>query len=182
MKIIEKIETHISTIEIYEDYVIKTCHTNKYAFSNNWFKHYSFLQENNPAMIEVYEVLSDQTCVMERLHVEENFEKIFVNPEDYPWFNKSLMLDVAVVTYKMWSQCLEYSKKLPGDDCFIHTDPNLFNMVWTKNKQIKLLDPDSWAYTTKMKYSEKFYMMQTQLMYNMLRFFYKENQCIDIQI
>ena len=56
---------------------------------------------------------------------------------------------------------------MPNNDFFVHTDLSLQNIVLTKDNKVKVIDPDSYVIVEKLKYTEKFYMSQINLMANL---------------
>lgn len=165
------IENRKNRITFYDDYVVKEIKDSYESVGGNWLQHYQAIATKNPAMINVYRVISSHKFEMEHIDIQDNVENMFKNLKKYPCFDKNMLIDIVTIINKCWIDSLEYSRSLPGDDYFMNCDVSLSNMVITTDNKIRVLDPEGFAYITRLDYTEKYYMTQINLMYNIQKYY-----------
>ena len=155
-----------NVIEFKNDSVVKTVNKPYINITQTWFDMYTELSENNDYLVKVLDVNSNtNTIVMESLDIFDDVEECLKNHPSR--ITKSILCDIILALSTSWTQSIEFSKALPNNDFFVHTDLSLQNIVLTKDNKVKVIDPDSYVIVEKLKYTEKFYMSQINLMANL---------------
>jgi len=155
-----------NVIEFKNDSVVKTVNKPYINITQTWFDMYTELSENNDYLVKVLDVNSNtNTIVMESLDIFDDVEECLKNHSNR--ITKSILCDIILALSTSWTQSIEFSKALPNNDFFVHTDLSLQNIVLTKDNKVKVIDPDSYVIVEKLKYTEKFYMSQINLMANL---------------
>jgi RIO-like serine/threonine protein kinase len=153
-----------NVIEFKNDCVVKTVNKPFINITQTWFDMYTELSDNNNYLVKVLDVNSN-TIVMESLDIFDDVEECLKNHSSR--ITKSILCDIILALSTSWAQSIEFSKALPNNDFFVHTDLSLQNIVLTKDNKVKVIDPDSYVIVEKLKYTEKFYMSQINLMANL---------------
>jgi len=155
-----------NVIEFKNDSVTKTVNKPYINITQTWVDMYTELSENNNYLVKVLDVNPNtNTIVMESLDIFNDVEECLKNYSDR--ITKPILCDIILALSTSWAQSIEFSKTLPNNDFFVHTDLSLQNIVLTKNNKVKVIDPDSYVIVEKLKYTEKFYMSQINLMANL---------------
>ncbi len=149
-----------------------------------WLMHYHELCRANRFLVEVFGIDDvGSTIRMEKLDFIATVEDLLKDPDYFHLVNKNILCDILYAINYSWAQSMEYSKCIREDQYFINTDVSLHNMVITKDKSIKILDPESyelidtipnesWAFD----FTEKYYMTQINLMGKIQKFNYVQLQ------
>jgi len=164
-------ENSKSIIQLDNNKVIK--HLKNTKVSERWFKTYKRLSKNNPLYVKVLEFIDDQTYTME--YISEpfyNLENFIKNTDNYNQLNKDDIINIASLLPSIFLQTLSFSKSLPGNEYFIHTDMLLPNFIFTQSKKIIIMDPDSFTFVDDLDYVEKYYMTSINVMYNIQKILY----------
>ena len=155
-----------NVIEFKNDSVIKTVNKPYINITQTWVDMYTELSENNNYLVKVLDVNPNtNTIVMESLDIFDDVEECLKNHSAR--ITKPILCDIILALSTSWTQSIEFSKTLPNNDFFVHTDLSLQNIVLTKDNKVKVIDPDSYVIVEKLKYTEKFYMSQINLMANL---------------
>ena len=56
---------------------------------------------------------------------------------------------------------------------FVHTDLTLDNILVDNNKQIRIIDPDSYTWVPNLQWTEKYYITHINMMFCLQRYFYE---------
>ncbi len=146
--------------------------------------HYQELCKTNRFLVKVSTVDDDGSTIrMEKLDLIATVEDLLKDHNYFHLVNKNVLCDILYAINYSWAQSMEYSKCIREDQYFINTDVSLHNMVITKDKSIKILDPESyelidtipnesWAFD----FAEKYYMTQINLMSKIQKFNYVQLQ------
>lgn len=157
----------INVINIQNDVVVKTINKPFIKITQLWFDRYTKLSKNNNYLVKVLDVDVDKNIItMENLGEVKSVEQFLKQPHSKSKLKKNTLCDIILALNTTWSQSIEFSRTLPNDDFFVHTDLHLDNIVLTKDNKVKVIDPDSYTIVDKLKYTEKFYMSQINLMAN----------------
>ena len=132
--------------------------------NKQWLEHYDILSSSNPALVKVFEIVNQNTYIMERLDVAYTIESLFKKPSCYHLITKDLICDVIVTLNDTWSQSINASKELPGNTFFVSADTSLSNMVLTTAGEVKIIDPESFQFVKNLQFTETYYMSQINLM------------------
>ena len=153
-------------IEKIDHYTIKkTVNKGFIDVNKTWFEYYSQLSKNNKYLVKIFTMdAKTNSFTMENLGEVTSVEQCLKQSDKY--VTKKVLCDIILALTTTWAQGIEFSKLLDNDKFFVHTDLSLCNIVMTKDKQIKVIDPDSYTIVEKLKFTEKFYMSQINLMAN----------------
>jgi serine/threonine-protein kinase RIO1 len=162
----------INTVDIQNNTVIKTVKKPFLDVTQTWFNYYTKLSKRNQYLVKVLDIDPDKNIIiMENLGEVISVEQYLKDYYLRPYITKELVCDIILALNTSWTQSINFSKTLPDDNFFVHTDLSLNNIVITKDKKVKVIDPDSYVIVDKLQYTERFYMSQISLMAN-LGFYY----------
>ena len=158
----------INTVDTQNNTVIKTVNKPFLDITQAWFDYYTKLSNENKYLVKVLDINSDKNIIiMENLGEVLEVEQCLKDHVLRPRITKEIVCDVILALNTSWSQSIEFSKTLPDNNFFVHTDLSLDNIVMTTDNKIKVIDPDSYVIVDKLQYTEKFYMSQISLMANL---------------
>ena len=158
-----------SRIELHEGLVIKTRPAPKFdPLHEDWLPTYNKLYEMNPYLVKVHEA-SSYRIVMEHLDILDHIENLFKKDKNYPYLNKDLISDIIIALNSIWADSMKLSRDLDG--YFINNDLSLNNIVLTKNREVKIIDPESFVLVPKLIHTEKYLMAQFNLNHHLQRYF-----------
>ena len=148
-------------------------------------KHYMEFQENTPYVVKVLEIIDDKTFAMEYIddivsmvHPFLSFhtlEKLAdhvntdITQDDIllRQLKKKDLIELISSLNSVWTQALQFSKKLPGEMMWTNGDFKLSNIAVVRNTDsslcYKVLDPDSWEVLPGYSSIETYYQCQFQL-------------------
>ena len=148
-------------------------------------KHYMEFQENTPYVVKVLEIIDDKTFAMEYIddivsmvHPFLSFhtlEKLAdhvntdITQDDIllRQLKKKDLIELISSINSVWTQALQFSKKLPGEMMWTNGDFKLSNIAVVRNTDsslcYKVLDPDSWEVLPGYSSIETYYQCQFQL-------------------
>lgn len=136
--------------------------------TEDWFECYNSLYKNNDYLVKVIAIdESKNIIIMEDLGEVTSVEYFFKDGLLKQKIDKSLLCDIILALNKTWTLSIEYSKTLPDNKFFVHTDLHLDNIVITSDYKVKIIDPDAFAFVENLENTEKFYMSQIALMANL---------------
>ena len=173
-------ETSKSIIKINTNNVVKILKDKSVRRPKQWLMHYQELCKSNKFLVKVFDVDdAGDTVSMEKIDFLTTIEVLLKDHHYFHLVNKNILCDILYAINYSWAQSMEYSKYIREDQYFINTDVSLHNMVITKDKGIKILDPESydlidtipnesWAFD----FTEKYYMTQINLMGKIQKFNY----------
>jgi hypothetical protein len=168
-------ETDKSTIELYDNRIVKTLKTT--TITPEWEKAYRKISKQYPVFVKLIEVYSPIKYSMEYIHdAAGTVEGIIKRSDCYHLLDKVGVINVITSVNDAFSSTLRFSESIKGDQYFIHTDLTLANILFTKNKRCVVIDPDSFTFVKNLEYSEKFYMTQINLMYNIQKYHYEKEK------
>lgn len=172
-------ESAKSILELKNKKVIKRL--KKTTVTKRWFDTYQKLANNNPMYVKVLELIDDRTFVME--YISEpfiNVETLIKHTKNYNRLNKDDIINITTLLPSIFVKTLEFSKSLPGNEFFIHTDMLLPNFIFTESKRIIVLDPDSFTFINNLEYVEKYYMSSINIMHNIQKIFYHKQGKVNV--
>jgi len=157
-----------NNISIQDDVVVKKINKNFINISIEWFEFYKALAAKNKYLVKVLDIdIKRNILYMENLGNCIHTEACLKDPYLKNRATKEIVCDIIIALNTAWSDSIEFSKSLQGNEFFVHTDLSLDNIVLTPNNKIKVIDPDSFQLIDKLLYTEKFYMSQINLMANL---------------
>lgn len=163
------IENSKSKIEIHNDYVLK-CLKNQ-NLDNRWFDVYSQLSKENDFLVKVYEQKSRSKVVMEKIEIITDLDRLLKDETYYYLLDQNLVCDIIKIFNKAFTVGTDFSKSL-DKEFFYHTDLHFYNFVLTTDKQIKLLDPDSFRFQKNFDHAYRYFQSQIFLMNSLQRYYY----------
>lgn len=134
-----KIEKQYSTIEVLDEYVIKTLQGK--PKSEQWYKTYTCFSYNRPLYTKVLD-FQDNKITMEKLDILMPVNKYLKTSNK---IDRELCLNIIQSYFQVITDCIEYSKYL-DKDYWTHDDLTIDNFIITKDYTIKLIDPDSFHF------------------------------------
>ena len=138
-----------------------------------WLYAYNQLSKKKSMYVKVLDIIDEQTYTMEYIpNIICTVEDLIKNSDNYHLLEKTEIINISSLLPSIFLETLNYSKSLPDDKYFIHTDPLLSNFVFTKSKKIVVIDPDSFTFVDNLDYIEKYYMSSINVMYNIQKIFY----------
>lgn len=155
------IDTRKAKLEFFPDCVVKTLKTT--TLDDKWFDYYSSLQKNNDLLVKVYDVKDRKTIIMERLNEETSLEVMLKDKEYLKNLSKFDLIDIVASFNHAFMCGIEFSKTI--SKYFYHTDLHLYNIIFTKEKKIKVIDPDSFQICNGLDHSYRFYQSNIFLMH-----------------
>lgn len=162
-------ETTKSLIELKDGFIFKTIKS--HSIHDEWLYSYQKLAKKNKSLVQVHDVIDNNIIKMEYIDFFDSVENILKRDENYYLLNKDIICDIIIEINNSWSQSIKYSKELENDLFFVNCDFSLDNVVLTKDFQIKIIDPDSYVFTQKLDHTDKYYMLQVNLMYKLQKYF-----------
>lgn len=104
----------------------------------DWWAVYQIYQKFDPRVVQILEVnINSNYFVMEKLHgidLEQEIDQLNFHEKKH----------VLKETVDIFSNFFKFkSRLLHPEELFFHVDFRLSNLMFTNNKEIKLLDPDS---------------------------------------
>ena len=94
--------------------------------------------------VKVLDYKSRYEFEMEHLDIHTTVGNLLEKPEYADLVTPELLADVLRIYSRIYVDCLEFSKQfLYNRGYFMHKDLHVGNIVLTKQKEIKLIDPDS---------------------------------------
>lgn len=164
-------ENSKSVISLKNNKILKHLKYNK--INKDWFHAYKELSKKNSMYVKVLDIIDEQTYTMEYIpNIICTVENLIKNSDNYHLLEKTEIINISSLLPSIFLETLNYSKSLPNDKYFIHTDPLLPNFVFTKSKKIVVIDPDSFTFVDNLDYIEKYYMSSINVMYNIQKIFY----------
>jgi hypothetical protein len=155
-----------SVIIFKDNVVFKTVRDiTKQPIGKQWLLHYMQLSKNNSALVKVFGLVDHETYTMEHLDIVNTIENVLKRKEHYHLITKDLICDIITTVNDSWSQSIQASRKLKNNTFFVNCDLRLSNMVLTTSGEVKIIDPESFAFVENLEYTEKYYMAQINLMY-----------------
>jgi len=169
----KQIKTKAGEVHIEDDFATKRLNKPLAHLNNNWLEFYKCLSDENPDLLQIYEVIDQKTYRMEKIEVIDNIERILKEPEYYPYLSKNIISEVIRVINESWVQAIKYSNTFPEQHkYFINTDLTLDNIVLTTDYKVRLIDPESYNFVNNLDYTEKYYLTQVNLMYKLQKYFF----------
>lgn len=169
-------ENSKSIIELDNGKVVK--HLKNSVICKKWFKTYQRFSKNDPRFVKVFEFVDQQTYTME--YISETFinlESLIKKSENYDKLTKDDIINITALLPSIFVKTLDFSRSLPNNEFFIHSDMLLPNFVFTRSKKLVVIDPDSFALVTNLDHIEKYYMSSINIMYNIQKIYaYKDSQ------
>ena len=151
--------------------VYKTLKEN--TLPDDWLQHYNQVRNNNPRYVDVYEVVDNNTLVMEYVDELDTLEHILKEPHHWHRIDKQFIIEALETFHQAFTDGLQVSKHQGGEMYFLHTDLKITNLIVDKDMCVKIIDPDSYTWVPNMQWTEKYYMNQINMMCCMQRYFYE---------
>jgi hypothetical protein len=105
---------------------------------------YKKFSEQHEYCVKVTDFVDTTTFTMERLDIISDVGNLLETPYYKDFVDDELIFDIIHTWSKIYADCLTFSKQnLPFNQYFLHGDMHLGNIVVTKDKKVKLLDPNS---------------------------------------
>lgn len=141
----------------------------------DWLHCYNEICKHNKNLVKVYDVEQQgKMIVMEKLDIICTLDDLFTNPKYQHLITKDLICDIINILCTSWAIDFNFSKTLKiTDQYFVYMDLKLMNLVLTKDKQIKYVDPDAYGFTTELENAYKFIQIQIELMHKIQRYYNK---------
>lgn len=173
MKKIYESKNSIIEIDTTDNIVYKTLKHKD--LSSKWFEDYKKLCEKNDFLVKVYNLVSSRTYTMEYLPIYDTLEHCIKDPSYYVNLDKLFIIDIIETFHEAFLVGIRLSKTTNDNLYFLHSDLKLANIIVTTDKQIKVIDPDSYFWHTEIDHVEKYYMNQINLMFCLQRVFHAKN-------
>jgi hypothetical protein len=158
-------ETRKAKIEFLPDCVVKTLKTR--FLEPKWFEYYNQLQKEYDFLVKVYDVQDEKTIIMERLDEENSLDIMMKNRRNLEKLTKADLVCMIDSFNKAFMCGLEFSKKIP--DYFYHTDLHLYNIIQTKTKEFKVIDPDSFQICKGLDQAYRYFQSNIFIMHSIQR-------------
>lgn len=158
-------------IELGNNVIYKTLKNKE--VSDNWLNYYNQVRNNNPAYVEVYEVIDNRTFSMEYIEELDNLEYVIKEPKYWPRLSKEFIIEALEIYHMAFTDGLRVSKNIDSDMYFLHTDLKITNLIVDKNNRVRIIDPDSYTWVTNLQWTEKYYINQINMMFCLQRYFYE---------
>jgi thiamine kinase-like enzyme len=134
-----KIEKENTTIEIFDDYVVK--HLKNKTKTQGWYESYLEFSADNPLYVKILD-FEPSKLILEKVDIFSPVNNYLKSTEK---INRDLCLNICESYFKVILDCVEYSKK-EKNIYWTHDDLTIDNFVITKDNKIKLIDPDSFHF------------------------------------
>jgi len=172
-----------------ENRIVKVCKNRPKAcpLSASWLRQYQMITNDNDYFVKVYATNNHNTIEMEKLDIVCDVKHLleYKNRRLYKdLLNKQIFLDIMIAMQSTWLSMFQtsvFDNDNDDDRYVLHGDYTLANLVITKDRKVKLVDPDSVGWfdlSESMRYVRKFYMSQMELMNSFQDFYYSKQ--IDI--
>ena len=132
--------------------VTKEIHEEKQPWPQNLYDLYQLFSQQHDYTIKLIRRINDRTYEMEKLDILANIDDILsYNTRIHKLATLENLIKIISFYNKIYLDCLEFSiKYLPQGQYFFHTDPSLFNVVFTRDGSIKLIDFNSFRITNNL--------------------------------
>jgi len=167
------IENSKSKIEVYDNYVVKSLKNQK--LDNRWFDAYRQLSQENDFLVKIDKQNSRSEFTMERLDIITDLDKILKDEDFYYLLDKEMICKIIEVFNNAFLIGVNYSKNL-DNGFFYHTDLHLYNFVLTKNREVKVLDPDSFQFQENFDHAYRYFQSQIFLMSALQKYYYVQTR------
>jgi len=162
-----------NNISFTNDYCVKTVNNRVPVLNEQWLNNYNKMCTKNPYLVKIYDIDFDKRIItMENLGKVIPVERLIKDNNYTHLMNKQRICDIQSALNLTWLQGIEISRTLPKEQYFLHTDLDLHNIIMTEDEKIVVIDPDSFNIVNKLKYSDKYYMAQINLMTLLLNYYY----------
>lgn len=149
----------------------------------HWLEQYQAITKNNQYFVKVYATNGFNTIEMEKLDIVCDVRTLLdaKNRTRYKHFlTKELFLDIMIAMQVTWLRLMQFSRWDNEDahekrEFVLHGDYHLGNLVITRDRKVKLIDPDSvggFNLYDNMAYVRKYYVSQMELMNGFQDFYF----------
>lgn len=142
--------------------------------TDEWFEHYQQLSKDNDCLVKVIRVVNDVTLEMEYLDIIDSVRNLLRCRQCHRLVSKELIAEIVFTLNNTWSQSIQYSaKNIPGNNFFIHCDLHLDNLVVTRDRAIKIIDPDSFRMVSNFILDAEDYFTSQVSLWNSIQYYFQ---------
>ena len=141
--------------------------------SEDWLHYYNIVRNNNDTYVKVHSVIDNRTFTMDYVDAISDLEYIIKDPSNWPLIDKDFVIRSIESYTNAYLDGLRVSRLKDNNFYFMHTDLTLDNILVDQNKQIRIIDPESYTWVPNLQWTEKYYITHINMMFCLQRYFYE---------
>ena len=141
--------------------------------SDDWLHNYNLVRNDNSMYVKVHNVIDNKTFTMDYIDAIGDLEYIIKDPSNWQMIDKDFVIQSIQSYTNAYLDGLRVSKNRTDKHYFMHTDLTLDNILVDNNKQIRIIDPDSYTWVPNLQWTEKYYITHINMMFCLQRYFYE---------